>query len=159
MTADARFEDGAEGPLRLKAETAEDLAVMAALVQDAVLSGADITYDRKARRLGLLINRFRWEDRARAEAQGRPFERVRALLVISDVLSVQLSGVAPGTAGTVLSLLDIGWAPGADGTGRLTLTLAGDGAIAVEVECLNLALRDVTRPYVAPSRKAPQHPE
>jgi len=84
---------------------------------------------------------------------------VRALLVISDVLSVQLSGVAPGTAGTVLSLLDIGWAPGVDGTGRLTLTLAGDGAIAVEVECLNLALRDVTRPYVAPSRKAPQHPE
>ncbi|MDP1668376.1 DUF2948 family protein [Phaeovulum sp.] len=157
--SDARFEDGAEVPLRLKAETAEDLAVLAALVQDAILSSADIHYDRKARRLGLLLNRFRWEDRVSAEAQGRPFERVRALLLISDVLAVQLSGVTPGAGGTVLSLLDLGWAPGEDGSGRLTLTLAGDGAIAAEVECLNLALRDVTRPYVAPSRKAPQHPE
>lgn len=157
--SDARFEDGAEAPLRLKAEAAEDLQVMAALVQDAVFDAVDISYDRKARRLGLLINRFRWEDRANAEAQGRPFERVRALLLISDVRSVQLAGVAPGAKGVVLSLLDIGWQPGPDGTGRLTLTLAGDGAIAAEVECLDVALRDVTRPYVAPSRKAPKHPE
>jgi len=157
--SDARFEDGAEAPLRLKAQSAEDLTVLAALVQDAVFDAADITYDRKARRLGLLLNRFRWEDRASAEAQGRPYERTRALLLISDVLSVQLAGVLPGRKGVVLSLLDIGWQPGPDGTGRLTLTLAGDGAIAAEVECLDLALRDVTRPYVAPARKAPHHPE
>lgn len=157
--SDARFEDGAEAPLRLKVETPDDLAVLAALLQDAVLSGADIHYDRKARRLGLLLNRFRWEDRGHAEAQRRPYERVRALLLVSDVRAVQLQGLHPGATDTVLSLLDIGWQPGADGSGRLLLTLAGDGAIAAEVECLNLALRDVTRPYVAPSHKAPSHPE
>ena len=35
----------------------------------------------------------------------------------------------------------------------------GDGTLAVEAECLNVELRDVTRPYIAPSRKVPQHPD
>jgi hypothetical protein len=39
------------------------------------------------------------------------------------------------------------------------LTLAGDGAIALEVECLDVTLRDVTRPYAAISGKLPMHPE
>jgi hypothetical protein len=39
----------------------------------------------------------------------------------------------------------------------LTLTLAGDGAIALEVEALELRLEDVSRPYLAPSRRAPDH--
>ncbi|KKM80919.1 hypothetical protein LCGC14_1335040 [marine sediment metagenome] len=43
-------------------------------------------------------------------------------------------------------------------TGRVILTLAGDGAIALDVEALEVTLRDVTRPYIAPSGKAPQHP-
>lgn len=38
------------------------------------------------------------------------------------------------------------------------MTLAGDGEIAIEVECLSIRLEDVTRPYIAPSRKAPKHP-
>jgi hypothetical protein len=157
--SDARFEDGAEAALALRAETPEDLGVLAALLQDAVLTQGDISYDRTARRLGLLVNRFRWEDRTQAEAQSRPYERVRALLVISDVIAVRMQGLVPGEKDTVLSLLHMDWYPAADGTGQLLLTLAGDGAIALEVECLNLALRDVTRPYVAPARKAPDHPE
>jgi hypothetical protein len=43
--------------------------------------------------------------------------------------------------------------------GRLTLVLAGDGAVALDVETLEVTLRDVTRPYVAVSGKAPDHPE
>ena len=35
---------------------------------------------------------------------------------------------------------------------------AGDGTLAISAECLNVELRDVTRPYIAPSRKVPQHP-
>jgi hypothetical protein len=38
-------------------------------------------------------------------------------------------------------------------------TLAGDGAIRLSVEAIELMLKDVTRPYVAPSKKAPSHPE
>jgi len=45
----------------------------------------------------------------------------------------------------------------AEGPGRLTLTLAGDGAIELEVEALEISLRDTTRPYRAVSGKAPAH--
>jgi hypothetical protein len=58
----------------------------------------------------------------------------------------------------VLSLMALEFQPGAEGAGRLVLTLAGDGAVALEVECLEVSLRDVTRPYAAPSGKAPVHP-
>jgi hypothetical protein len=40
-----------------------------------------------------------------------------------------------------------------DGAGRITLVLAGDGAVAVDVEALEVTLKDVTAPYVATSGK------
>jgi hypothetical protein len=75
------------------------------------------------------------------------------------VRAVRSQGISRGDADQVLSVLALGWHPGADGTGTLTLTLAGDGAVAVEVEALDVTLRDVTRPYAAPSGRAPRHPE
>ena len=39
------------------------------------------------------------------------------------------------------------------------LVLAGDGAVMVEVEAIEVTLHDVTRPYVAPSQKKPEHRE
>lgn len=157
--ADARFEDGAERPLNLKAQDAEDLAVISALVQDAVFPATEMTWDRKARKFALLLNRFRWEDRAAAEASRRPYERAQALLVIADAGAVRTQGIDRRDKDTVLSLMSLAWTPKEDGMGTLTLTLAGDGAIAVDVEALDVTLRDVTRPYRAPSGKAPGHPD
>lgn len=154
---DARFEDGDEAPLRLIAAEADDLPVMAALVQDAVFPITEMRFDAKARRFALLLNRFRWEDRVAAEAAKRPYERVRSLLVVEDVLRLRSTGIDRSDKNTILSLLTLTFAPGADGTGTLTLTLAGDGAIAIEVEAVNLRLDDVTRPYVAPSGRMPDH--
>ncbi|MFN4129964.1 MAG: DUF2948 family protein [Paracoccaceae bacterium] len=154
---DARFEDGDEAPLRLIAIDAADVPVMAALVQDAVFPITEMRHDAKARRFALLLNRFRWEDRAAAEATKRPYERVRSLLVVDDVLRLRSTGIDRSARDTVLSILTLDFAPGNDGMGTLTLTLAGDGAISIEVEAVNLRLDDVTRPYVAPSHKVPDH--
>ena len=156
--ADARFEDGGEGPLRLIAQEADDVGVLSALLQDAVLPVAEIRLDRKRRRLVALVNRFRWEDRDAAAIAGRPFERVRSLLTIEDVLAARTMGIDPTSRDTVLSILSLDWTPGDDGTGRLVLVLAGDGAMALDVETLEIRLDDVTRPYIAPSHKMPQHP-
>lgn len=155
--SDARFEDGAEAPLRLVAQTAEDIPVVSALVQDAVFPVTEMTWDRATRRFALLVNRFRWEDRERAEKQGRGYERVQSLLVIGDVLAVASNGFDRHEDDLVLSLLSIGFEPGEDGTGDVILTLAGDGAVRLSVECVDLTLRDVTRPYLAPSGKVPGH--
>jgi hypothetical protein len=154
---DARFEDGGEGPLRLVAQDGDDLNVISTLVQDAVLPITEIKFDAKRRRFALMLNRFRWEDRAEAEAVGRAYERVRSVLVVEDVRKVQSFGFDRAEKDLILSLLSLSFEPGQDGGGRLTLTLAGDGAIALDVEALEVRLDDVTRPYRAPSGKVPRH--
>ena len=139
------------------ARDADDLSIISALIQDAVLTGADLKWERPKRRFACLINRFRWEDREAAEAAKRPYERVRALLVIEDAGAVRSQGIDRGDPETVLSILSLTWEPGSDGTGAVTLILAGDGAVRVEVEALEVTLHDVTRPYLAPSRRKPEH--
>lgn len=157
MTQDATFEDGAEAPLRLIALDADDLAVLSGLVQDAVFPGHEMHWDRKRRRFALLLNRFRWEDAPKAEARKRPYERVQSVLVVNEVMGVQSQGVQPGDKDTVLSLLSVAFEPGEDGTGHVLLTLAGDGAIRLAVEALDVQIEDVTRPYLAPSGDKPRH--
>src|SRR5690606_13693569 len=78
MVNDARFADaGPDAALAIRAEDADDLRVLAALAQDAVLSVGDMGYDPKSRRFSLLLSRFRWEDADSARRESRPFERVR----------------------------------------------------------------------------------
>lgn len=154
---DARFEDGAERPLRLRAESPGDLSVMSALLQDAVAQTSEIAWARRHRRFTLLLNRFRWEDAPAAERQGRPFERVRAILAVDGVLQARTSGLDPHDRDLVLELLALDFTPGEDGAGTLRLILAGDGEIALDVECVDVRLADVTRPYL--SRSRPLHPD
>ncbi|WP_347138905.1 DUF2948 family protein [Paracoccus sp. SSK6] len=156
--ADARFADADPAPLALMAEDEQDLRILSALLQDAILPASEMSYDPRGRTLALLVNRFRWEDADQAAAEGRDYERVRSVLLIRDVQRVLSDGISRD-GDTVLELLAMVWQPGADGTGRLLLEFAGDGTLAAEVECINIDLRDVTRPYRAVSGKAPAHPE
>jgi hypothetical protein len=156
MVEDARFEDASPGALRLQAMDADDLRVISALIQDAVFPAAEMKWQPAQRRFGLLLNRFRWEDGAANTAKPRA-ERVQSLLIVDSVLSVTSSGIVRGDNDMVLSVLAAEFTPGDDGAGTLTLTLAGDGAIALTVECLDISLKDVTKPYLAVSRKVPKH--
>ncbi|SRR6056297_1265859 len=157
MSEDARFEDGGERPLNLGALDAEDLQIISSLLQDAVLPVTEISWQPKKRRLGLLVNRIRWEDVKAARRLGRPVERVQALLVIDNVLGVASQGVDRSDRDMILQVLAVGFEPGADADGHVVLTLAGDGVLSARVEALEVSLKDVTRPYIAPSRKLPDH--
>lgn len=157
MTQDARFEDAGDKPLYLGAVTPEDLEVLSGLAQDAVFPVSEISWRPAERRFAILLNRFRWEDADAADNRKRPYERVQSVLVFDDVSRSAAQGVDAGDKEMILSLLSVVFEPGADGAGRIVLTLSGDGAIALEVEALNVTLRDVTRPYLAPSRSKPEH--
>ncbi|MBM2576768.1 DUF2948 family protein [Jannaschia sp. Os4] len=151
--ADARFGDADGRALRLLATDAEDLQVVSALVQDAVLTGGDMRWLAADRQLALLVNRVRREAGAGAQ-------RVRAVMIASGVTKVRGQGVVPGDGDIVLSLLSLDWTPGGDPedpAGTLRLTFAGDGVVVAEAECLDLRLHDVTAPYAAPSGKVPSH--
>ena len=159
MSEDARFEDGGEAPLRLSAMDGDDLRVISTLIQDAIFPVTEISWRPSKRQFAILLNRFRWEDATAAERRGRDFERVQSVLVAEDVKGVATQGVDRSDKDVILSVLNAEFEPEEDGQGQLILTLAGDGAIRLSVEALNLILQDVTRPYRAPSGKAPSHQE
>ncbi len=155
MTQDARFEDGREAPLNLGALDADDLKVISSLVQDAVFPASEMRWHQKGARFALLLNRVRWEDGGKTRHAA---ERVQSVLMFNNVQRVSTQGVTKGDSDTILSLLQIEFNETDAPSGDVILTLAGDGAIRLTVEALEVTLKDVTKPYVAPSHKLPEHP-
>jgi hypothetical protein len=157
MTQDAGFNDALDRPLNLGAQDAEDLQVISSLTQDAVLTVDDLKWSRAERQVVFLLKRFRWEDVELAKQQGRDPERVQSLLVIQNATGLASQGIDRKQADVVLSLMSVEFSGAEDGVGDLILTFSGDGALKVQVDGLDVALRDVTRPYVAPSKQVPNH--
>lgn len=147
---DARFEDAAGSPLRLRAETAEDLAVLAAVLQDAVGTLGDAAWLAKRQRFAAVLNRFRWETGPR-----RRGERVRAALGVEHVRGVRALGLDPKDKATVVNLLDLAFEPAGDGSGTLRLVLSGGAEIALSVDALEVTVTDLSQPW--PARAVPGH--
>ena len=152
MVQDAKFEDAEELPLRLKAQDADDLAIVSALLQDAVLTMKETSWQPDTNRFGMLVNRFRWEDKAQAENGKRAYERVQSMLVIDCVQNVSSMGIDHTNKDQIISILAVNYE-----VGKVVFTLAGDGALALDVECLDITVKDVTKPYAAVSKSAPKH--
>lgn len=157
MTKDARYEDADEQPLRLKAQDAEDLTVVSALLQDAVLPMKETSWQPDLNRFGMLVNRFRWEDKSDAEIGKRAYERVQTMLIVDCVQNVSSMGIDHNDSEQIISILAVNFEATEDCAGKLVFTLAGDGALALDVECINITVKDVTKPYVAVSKSAPSH--
>lgn len=137
-------------PLRLLAHDAEDLAVLSAALQDAVAKIGDIRWDAQGRTLTIACNRFRWE------AKGHRGERVRSALQFGDVTGVQARNLRRDAKGAVVELLSIGFEAAEEApAGLVTLTFAGGGDMRVQVDCLDVALADVSDPWTTP--RTPGH--
>ena len=155
MVQDAGFEDGGDAPLRLKAEGEGDLPILSALVQDAVGKVANVKYAPGRRRFSLLLYRFRWEDREKAKRERRDAERVATALTVNDVLGAKVSGLDPHNGEAVINLLSLAFETGEDGAGVLTIACSGGATIRLHVECLDIALVDLTQPWKAGAQ--PRH--
>jgi len=140
--------------LRLIAETPEDLQVMSAALQDAVAKVGAIKYLAKKRRFSIEVNRFRWE--GIEGPKDKTHERVRAILGIENVLAVKSIGLTKGDRELIISVLSIDWTPGDEEPGgTLTIQLAGDGELAIEVEVMDAVLLDSD--YVWTTKRRPDH--
>jgi len=142
----------ADRPLRLIAESEDDLPVLSAALQDAAGQLGDFVFEPRARRFTIALNRFRWE----AET-GRRGERVRAALQISSVLEAGSQRLRQGASDAVVSLLAMTFEPGEAPGGVLLLTFSGGGALRLNVECIDVTLADVSAPWAAARR--PDHRE
>jgi hypothetical protein len=137
--------------LRLVADDADGLAVIASAVQDALLRRADMRLDRSSRTFGLEINRFQWERAGRKP----PYFRSRAVLAFGGVLAARSNRV-PTQSDAVLSLLDMRFTPGdVPPDGKVRLVFAGGSEIELIVECLDATLMDTGASW--PTRRKPDH--
>lgn len=139
-------------PLRLVAEDAEDLKVIAAAVQDSVAKAGALKYDSRRRRFSIELNRFRWEAGEREGAK----QRIRSILAFDGVLNVKTRAITKADPELVLSLLSASFEPDDEPPGGVvTLLFAGDGELRLTVEALDATLLDSD--YVWPTKKTPSH--
>jgi DUF2948 family protein len=148
-----------EAELRLRAEDAEDLAVISACLQDALVSVRDLAYDRDARIFVLVANRFRWEGGAKGEGTVRPFERTLCGVSFDEIDGVVYRGFHRSEEDRILSLLAIRpmLGPGISATGgAIDLEFAGGATIRLTAAEIRCRVRDFGEPW--PTVWQPDHP-
>jgi hypothetical protein len=144
--------------LKLIALDAEDLAVISAHLQDAVLKVADIAYLPRERRFAAIGNRFDWSEAIKGAAgKSQEYTRRRTALRFERVLGAKLQGIDLGRKDAVLELLAVSFEPGEAPAGNATLHFAGGSAIRLEVECIEAELKDLGPVWRANS--IPRHPD
>jgi hypothetical protein len=144
--------------LKLIALDADDLAIISANLQDAVMKVGDMAFLPREKRFAAITNRFDWVDAIGAEAgKDKPFARRRAALRFERVLRAQVQGIDLTSKTTVTSLLAISFEPGDLPAGQVLLQFADGAAIRLNVECVEAELRDLGPVWHAKSK--PQHPE
>jgi hypothetical protein len=143
-----------EAALRLRAEDADDLAVISACLQDALVSVRDLAYDREARSFVFVANRFRWE--AGGEGEAARFERTLCGVAFGEVEGVVYRGFHRSEEDRILSLLAIRPNPTMGG-GTIDLDFSGGPAIRLTASVIRCHARDLGEPW--PTVWHPDHPE
>jgi hypothetical protein len=141
--------------LKLRAEDADDLAVLSACLQDAFVAVCDLAYIPEERSFVLVANRFRWE-RARRRGMGGPgYERVLCALTFDEVDRVSYRGFRRrGEEDRILSLLAI--RATASGAGAvIRLEFSEDIAIRLAAREIRCRVEDFGEPW--PTRWQPRH--
>ena len=135
--------------LKLLANDAADLKIVASALQDAIIRVGDIRFDPVGRSVTLRASRYRHED-------ARP-SRILTGLRIDGVERLQSAAFDRSQADSYAVLLDIIFEITDAPSGQLTLQLAGGGALRMQVEALDLTLADAGEEKRAKSR--PDHGE
>ncbi len=144
--------------LKLVAFDAEDLAVVAAHLQDAVFNVGELAYLAREKRFAAIANRFDWAHAEASATSGRrAFRRRRAGIRFERVLSAQISGFDLKDQKRMLNLLTMRFEQTADPEGYVTLSFSDGAAIRLQVECIESELKDLGAAWS--TKNMPQHPK
>jgi hypothetical protein len=126
--------------LKLIALDGEDMQVVSAHLQDAVVRAGDIHWRPSEKRVVVALNRFDWES-AIGDSPG--FRRCHSALRFERVLSCKCRSVDHGDKTAALNLLAVAFSETDAPGGVVTLTFSGGAALRLEVECLEAELADL----------------
>lgn len=140
--------------LKLVALDEQDLQIVSAHVQDAVMKVGDLVFLAAQKRFVLPLNRFVWENKTGFLRKNNN-ERRRSTLHFEAVRGVSSTGVSRDKPQDVLSLLAIRFIEGSElPAGAVELTFSGGAAIRLEVDYVEARLADLGPAWQAGSRPA-----
>jgi hypothetical protein len=146
--------------LKLAALDLEDLEIISAHMQDAVARLGDFIWLEKQQQFILEANRFVWED---VEGEESPAQRRRTGLSFSRVRAVKSRNLQQDNKDKIVNLLAIRFLPdspqadGEDGPGEgsIELVFSDDCTLRLEVECIEVRMKDLGPVWAA--RGTPAH--
>jgi hypothetical protein len=127
-------------PLKFVVLDEEDLEVVSAHVQDAVVKASEVLWRPQEKRVVVGLNRFDWEG---AQTDKAEFHRRRAALRFERVLSCKCRQMDPAGKDVVLNLLAVEFSETDAPAGVVTLIFSGGGTLRLDVECLEAELADL----------------
>ncbi len=125
--------------LKLIAMDGDDLSIVSAHCQDAVLRVAGLNFFKAERRFVVTMNRFVWE---KAEG-GKVFERRQSVLHFERVTHVATKGIDMRRKENVLELLAVTFEQSDAPAGLVEIAFAGDATLRLQVECIEAKLTDL----------------
>jgi len=150
--------------LKLRAEDPEDLRVIAACLQDALVPLSDIHFQEAEHRFILVANRFRWEncpDLPEAphgnDAACSSYERVNCGILFDNVSAVRRRGLDQRDRGRILELLTMDVEVSDDNRMAVVMVFAGGAAIRIEGIGIKCRISDIGEPW--PTQFRPNHPD
>lgn len=146
--------------LKLRAEDAEDLAIVSAQLQDAIVPIGDMAYLAPQKRFVMVANRFMWESGAveletagsdaDSEQVGPVYLRCNCGVRFEGVTAVRSRGVDLQDRGQILELLAVRW-----DDGHAELVFSGDGVLRLEMKRPVCLIEDIGEPW--PTTRKPAH--
>jgi hypothetical protein len=138
--------------LKLVALDKDDIEVMSAHLQDALVKIGEILWRPGEHRFVMAVKRFDWMNAGDADAfksNAPEYRRCRTALRFERVVSCKCRGLDQGGKDSVLNLLAVEFVEHDAPAGTVTLTFSGGAAIRLEVECLEAELVDLGEVFVA----------
>ena len=139
--------------LKLLAYTKEDLNVISAHLQDAIVFASDIAYLKKNRILLIQLNRFMWEDVEKGVF--RKNKRIRTVLKFDNVMHVVSKNINQNDKNVFLDFLAIESTELTDKNYEMKLIFSGDSIIRITAEVIEVTLDDQGAPWE--SKNKPKH--
>ena len=139
--------------LKLLATSDEDLRVIAAHLQDAIVSVQDIANLEKNRIFLIQLNRFMWEDIEKGVF--RKNKRIRTVLKFDNVFSVKSKNINSKNDKNFLDFLTIECNLLPDKSYEIKLIFSGDAVIKIKAEVIDVTLDDQGSPWE--SKNQPKH--
>ncbi len=145
--------------LKLVALDKDDIEVISAHVQDALVRVADIFWQPREHRFVMALKRFDWmnavDPSALKDANSPDYRRCRTALRFERVIACKCRNLDQANKDATLNLLAVEFDSHAGPSGTIRLTFSGGGAIRLDVECLEAELADLGEVYAAAS--CPDH--